>query len=76
MYYQTVYDALKSMWDGGILSDTLHVFVWLTSSAVIFDGQIFFQTKHIIKQTNRNKLGGFSPRANYTDRATTSCRRS
>jgi hypothetical protein len=28
------------------------------------------------KQTNKNKLRGLSPQANYTDRATAACRRS
>jgi hypothetical protein len=30
----------------------------------------------ILYQTNKNKLRGLSPQANYTDRATAACRRS
>jgi hypothetical protein len=29
-----------------------------------------------MQQTNKNKLYGLSPRANYTDRATATCRQS
>jgi hypothetical protein len=32
--------------------------------------------KEAVYVTNKNKLRGFSPPANYTDRATAACRRS
>jgi hypothetical protein len=35
------------------------------------DGQLYLRTEH----DKQNKLRGFSPQANYTDRATAACRR-
>jgi hypothetical protein len=36
----------------------------------------FTLAKYVMSRKTKSKLGGFSPQANYTDRATAACRRS
>jgi hypothetical protein len=50
----------------------------MTGHLYLFGGTDLVYTEQSTEEQSKTKtkLGGFSPQANYTDRATTACRRS